>query len=67
LAEYWPIGVFRCISLHLDSSGFLWLGGKPRALSFCVDFALANDREPEGRRSLADPAGGQPRWTALCR
>jgi len=33
---------------------FLRLADKPRALSFYVDFALANYKEPESQKSLAD-------------
>jgi hypothetical protein len=33
---------------------FQRVAGKPRPLSFYVDFALTNYREPENQKSLAD-------------
>lgn len=35
-------------------AAFLRLGDKPRSLSFYVDFALTNYKEPESQKSLPD-------------
>ena len=40
--------------LHEAEAVFRRLGGQPRSLSFYVDFALTNYREPEKQKPLAD-------------
>jgi integrase len=40
--------------LHEAEAAFRRLAGQRQSLSFCVDFALANHREPEKQKRLAD-------------